>query len=125
MQSNKLILLSSLLALALCAAPYGCSGKYESSQAPSGTQSQGSSGKTSYGDGQVYPGPGSEGSFAHGDGTGFSEGTFGAGDGTAFRDGIYSEGTFGTGDGSRGDGFFHAPEGCNCADGRFSGDGTG
>jgi hypothetical protein len=98
MQNNRFILVGSLLALALCAAPYGCAGK----SIEGGARSDGSA----QGDGAV-PRDGS----THGDGA-------------VPRDGYHSDGGF---DGYHSDGGFdgYHGDGVNPADGWSYSDGQG
>jgi hypothetical protein len=120
MQSNRLILWSSLAALVLCAVPYGCAGK-----AISGGDASGSGDPT---DTRQGPPVDVDGAYQSGDGNVVSSGSGMIG-GTGFSvDGAY-QGSDGVryGDGASfphgGDGILIQGDGYDYADGRDRGDG--
>jgi hypothetical protein len=136
MQSNRLILVCAFAALALCAAPYGCSGRVVTNASEAGSRgwSDGSGngghiagsagvadghiygdGKTAYSDGYFCC---SDGRDSYGDGSEFSnDGRGSDGDGDSQGDG------WNQGDGwSQGDGW-NQGDGWDNADGQTAGDG--
>jgi hypothetical protein len=116
MQSNGLILASSIIALALCALPYGCSGKYVDDRRPAGTAGKaGADGRSTDGaqyiaDGAYSPprdGHGAvDGAYSGGDGFYNSgDGGYIPSDGARYVEGVsFIDGTFFGGDGIAADG---------------------
>jgi hypothetical protein len=115
MQSSKLILVSSLAVMVLCAAPYGCSGKQVDNAHDSGGNSGASGSNTVGGTGSGTHG---DGATIHSDGT--IAGTY-HGDGRTFGDG-HSDGGLIHSDGHSDGGLIHSDGGLP-PDG--SGDGGG